>query len=221
MPDYAAWGPDGSLYVTDYQQAVIWRIPPGGAGPIWLAARRLDGGTFGTACIRSARSAHSSCSTRHQTAAPRARRPATGKLLRWRSSPAAGRDRCNRSGRADPRMRRTAAPCRPATSTSPGGGSNQVVELDANGHELGALRPAVHGHRHFLGALRLTVGAGLPGHRAAGRQQAYFDQNTANQALLNVATGEPGGAIRAPPRRGEAVGLRGPARRTGPRCSPV
>ncbi len=33
MPDYAAWGADGSLYVTDYQQAVIWRIPPGGGSP--------------------------------------------------------------------------------------------------------------------------------------------------------------------------------------------
>ena len=52
MPDYAAWGPDGSLYVTDYQQAVIWRIPPGGGSArIWLADRRLDGGPFGTACI--------------------------------------------------------------------------------------------------------------------------------------------------------------------------
>src|SRR5207302_6016024 len=53
MPDYAAWGPDGSLYVTDYQQDVLWRIPPGG-GPaqVWLADRRLDGGPFGTACIQ-------------------------------------------------------------------------------------------------------------------------------------------------------------------------
>src|SRR5207248_10322252 len=54
MPDYAAWGPDGSLYVTDYQQAVIWRIPPGGgAAHVWLADKRLDGGPFGTACMLS------------------------------------------------------------------------------------------------------------------------------------------------------------------------
>jgi len=52
MPDYAAWGPDGSLYVTDYQQAVIWRVPPGGGTPqVWLSDRRLDGGPFGTACL--------------------------------------------------------------------------------------------------------------------------------------------------------------------------
>jgi sugar lactone lactonase YvrE len=52
MPDYAAWGPDGSLYVTDYQQAVIWRVSPrGGAAQVWLADPRLDGDMFGTAGI--------------------------------------------------------------------------------------------------------------------------------------------------------------------------
>jgi sugar lactone lactonase YvrE len=51
-PDYAAWGPDGSLYVTDYQQAVIWRVPPhGGAPSVWLSGTMLNGELFGTAGI--------------------------------------------------------------------------------------------------------------------------------------------------------------------------
>ncbi len=50
--DYAAWGPDGSLYVTDYAQAVVWRVPPGGgAAKVWLSDKRLDGGMFGTTGI--------------------------------------------------------------------------------------------------------------------------------------------------------------------------
>jgi sugar lactone lactonase YvrE len=50
--DYAAWGPDGSLYVTDYAQAIVWRVPPGGGRPsVWLTDARLDGGGFGTAGI--------------------------------------------------------------------------------------------------------------------------------------------------------------------------
>lgn len=50
IPNYAAWGPDGALYVTDYGQAVIWKVPPGGgrARP-WLVDKRLDGIEFGTA----------------------------------------------------------------------------------------------------------------------------------------------------------------------------
>jgi hypothetical protein len=52
VPNYAAWGPDGSLYVTDFEQAVIWRVPKGGgAARIWLADARLDGGQFGTTGI--------------------------------------------------------------------------------------------------------------------------------------------------------------------------
>lgn len=51
-PNFAAWGRDGSLYVTDFLQGVIWRIPPGGgAAEVWLSDRRLDGGMFGTTGI--------------------------------------------------------------------------------------------------------------------------------------------------------------------------
>jgi len=50
--NYAAWGPDGGLYVTDYHQATIWKVPPGGGTPIvWLTDPLLDGGAFGTAGI--------------------------------------------------------------------------------------------------------------------------------------------------------------------------
>lgn len=50
IPNYAAWGPDGSLYVSDYGQAVLWRVPPGGGrARAWLTDKRLDGVEFGTA----------------------------------------------------------------------------------------------------------------------------------------------------------------------------
>ena len=53
MANYGAWGPDGSLYVSDYLQGVIWRVPPGGGkAAVWLTDARLDGNQFGTTCIR-------------------------------------------------------------------------------------------------------------------------------------------------------------------------
>jgi sugar lactone lactonase YvrE len=42
-PDYAAFAPNGDMYVTDIDQALIWRVPSGGArAEIWLADARLE-----------------------------------------------------------------------------------------------------------------------------------------------------------------------------------
>jgi hypothetical protein len=42
-PDYAAFGADGSLYVTDIEQALIWRVPPGGGqADVWFTHSRLE-----------------------------------------------------------------------------------------------------------------------------------------------------------------------------------
>jgi hypothetical protein len=52
MPNVSAWGPDGGLYTTDFQQGVIWRVSPGGgAAQVWLSDPVLAGETFGTAGI--------------------------------------------------------------------------------------------------------------------------------------------------------------------------
>ena len=50
IPNYATWGPGGALYVSDYGQAVIWKVPRGGgrARP-WFTSTELDGVEFGTA----------------------------------------------------------------------------------------------------------------------------------------------------------------------------
>jgi sugar lactone lactonase YvrE len=42
-PDYAAFGPGGALYVTDIEQALIWRVPRGGGrASVWLTDPRLE-----------------------------------------------------------------------------------------------------------------------------------------------------------------------------------
>lgn len=53
-PDDLAFGPDGSLYVTDISQALIWRIPPGGGTPtVWLTDPQLES-VFGPCGIKFA-----------------------------------------------------------------------------------------------------------------------------------------------------------------------
>jgi hypothetical protein len=42
-PDYPAFAPDGRLYVTDLQQALIWRVPRDGGKPqVWFTDPRLE-----------------------------------------------------------------------------------------------------------------------------------------------------------------------------------
>ena len=50
IPNYATWGPGGALYLSDYGQAVVWRIPAGGGTPkAWFRSSKLAGlGGFGT-----------------------------------------------------------------------------------------------------------------------------------------------------------------------------
>jgi hypothetical protein len=49
IPNYATWGPGGALFVSDYAQPVIWRIPArGGAPRAWFRSPALSGLEFGT-----------------------------------------------------------------------------------------------------------------------------------------------------------------------------
>ncbi len=50
IPNYATWGPGGALFVSDYGQAVIWRIPAAGGTPRpWFRSKKLEGvAGFGT-----------------------------------------------------------------------------------------------------------------------------------------------------------------------------
>jgi sugar lactone lactonase YvrE len=43
FPNYPAFGPDGAMYVTDAQQALIWRIPKPGSKPeVWFTNAGLE-----------------------------------------------------------------------------------------------------------------------------------------------------------------------------------
>jgi sugar lactone lactonase YvrE len=50
IPNYATWGPGGALFLSDYGQDVVWRIPARGGTPTaWFRSKKLAGvAGFGT-----------------------------------------------------------------------------------------------------------------------------------------------------------------------------
>lgn len=207
FPDYGAWGPDGSLYVTDYDQGVIFRIPPGGGTPqAWLSDSRLDGGQFGTACILMMPDHHTLLFDQASNGDPLsgAANPTTGKLYEigigpgggpgalkqlWESGPADAPDGCAlaRSGHIYVALV---------------GGSNQIVELDSSGRELYRFGQQYTGANDSTVPYDSPSGLAYFGTDLIVANQSYLAGNTANQALLDVETGEQGMPTYVPPNAG-------------------
>jgi hypothetical protein len=212
MPDYAAWGPDGSLYVTDYQQGVIWRIPPGGGhARIWLVSPKLDGGMFGTACILLMPDHHTLLFDQASNGGiPGSGNPSTGKLYEvairsdgrpgalrqlWESGPADAPDGCvlSRAGHIYVAL---------------AGASNQIVELNLQGRVLARFGQQYSGANNSSVPFDTPSGLAWLGTDLIIANQAYLDQNTSNMALLNLETGELGLPVYVPPRAGLPPGRR-------------
>ena len=198
MPDYAAWGPDGSLYVTDYQQAVIWRIPRGG-GPahIWLSDRRLDGATFGTACLVLMPDHRTLLFDQASNGGLGGGNPTTGKLYTvaigpggrpgplhqlWESGAADAPDGCvlARSGHIYLALV---------------GVSNQIVELDSSGRVITRFGQAYTGANDSPVPFDSPSGLAFLGTQLIIANQSYFADDAANQALLALQTGERGAPV--------------------------
>jgi sugar lactone lactonase YvrE len=195
MPDYAAWGPDGSLYVTDYQQAVIWRVPPGGgAARVWLADRRLDGGPFGTACVTMLPDHRSLLFDQASNGGLGGLNPTTGKLyavtiepgdrpgvLRrlWESGPADAPDGCAVARSGDVYLALV-------------GLSNQIVELSPAGTEIARFGQQYTGGNNSPVPFDSPSGVAFLGTQLIIANQSYFADNHANQAVLALETGEAG-----------------------------
>jgi sugar lactone lactonase YvrE len=207
FPDYGAWGPDGSLYITDYDQGVIFRVPPGG-GPaqVWLSDPRLDGGMFGTACILLMPDHHTLLFDQASNGDPAsgAANVSTGKVYEvpieagnkpgplkqiWESGPADAPDGCvlSRSGHIYIAL---------------AGTSNQIVEIDASGHELARFGQQYTGANNSSVPFDTPSGLAWVGTDLIVANQSYEAGNSANQALLNVETGEQGLPFYVPPNAG-------------------
>ena len=205
VPNHAAWGPDGSLYVTDYENAVLWRVPPGGGAPQpWLRDARLDGGPFGTTGIALAADRRTLVVGQQSQAGLGAGNPATGRLWSvpigddgrpgpmrqlWESGPLDGPDGFGiaRSGTIYIAL----LVADQIAVVGPDGRERERFPATPLTGENGSAVPFDNpSSARFLGT-RLMVA-----------NQSYLTADPSHQAILDVETGEPGLPELIPPGAG-------------------
>jgi sugar lactone lactonase YvrE len=195
IPNYAAWGPDGSLYVTDYGQAVIWRVPPGGGeAKVWLADRLLDGDMFGTTGIALAPDRQTLLVAQSSSAGLGDGNPTTGKLYSvairgdgqpgplhqlWESAPTDAPDgfAVAKSGRIYIALT----------------GTNQLGVLSPQGQEIERF-PSQPGSGDNGSSIPFDNPSSVAflGQRLIVANQSYISGDATHQALLSVYAGEEG-----------------------------
>ena len=202
IPNYAAWGPDFSLYVTDYGGPVLWRIPPGGGTPErWLEDPRFDGGDFGMTGLELAADRRTLMVAVQSQAGGAAGNPSTGRLFTipiqpdgtpgemtqfWESGPADGPDGFGIAKSGNIYMTLLAA--------------NQLAVIDPQGNEVERF-PSTPGHGDNGSPVPFDSpsNASFLGTRIMIGNQSYFAADPDHQAILDVETGEEGLPELVPP----------------------
>lgn len=210
MPNVSAWGPDGGLYTTDFQQGVIWRVPPGGGqATVWLSHPALAGETFGTAGIALTPD-HRALLVAQATTTQGA--PATGGVysIPLRADGSAGEPvRLWTSGPGDLPDGIAVAQSGRIYLTLVGVAA-QIVVLESTGTETERFpKVPVTGENGSAVPFDSPSGATFLGSRLLIANQSFLG-NTDHQAILDVETGEPGLAPYVPQTRcDEATAARG------------
>jgi sugar lactone lactonase YvrE len=207
-PNFAAFAPDGSLYVTDIEQALIWRVPRGGGKPeVWFTDPLLESpfGPNGIQLMADRRTLMFAVTGTGLLGGP----PSTGALFKlpigaggrpgpleefWRSNPLDGPDgfAISSSGHVYLAL----------------AGASQLVLISPQGQELQRVPadPAENASRDvpFDGPASVA----FLGQSALVSNQSFPRGDSANWAIFDVFAGEPGLPLARPFVRKPSLSLR-------------
>jgi sugar lactone lactonase YvrE len=201
-PDYAAWGTDGSLYVTDYTQGLIWRVPPGGGeARIWLTDPQLDGAEFGPAGIVLMPDHKTLMISTSAGGVATAGDPTTGKLytvpIKDDGKPGSLTKLYESGPREGPDGFAIAASGNIYLALV-GPGANQVVQIDPKGKELARVPGSPAANAQMEVPFDSPSSVQFDGERLIVTNDSYFSGDASHMVLFDVFASEPGEPVFVP-----------------------
>jgi sugar lactone lactonase YvrE len=198
-PDFATWGPDGSLYVTDYNQSLIWRVPPGGGkATVWLTSSNFNGVIVGPAGIEMMPGGHE---LMFDTGGGGSN-IAAGKLYTVPIEPNGGPGPLTQlwqSGQAEAPDGFAIARSGHIYVALVGPSGNAVDELSASGAELARIPANAAANQAQQIPFDAPGSVTFDGDSILVANQSALVNNTADMAVLEVDVGEPGLPQSLPP----------------------
>ncbi|MEA2423296.1 MAG: hypothetical protein QOF55_2395 [Thermoleophilaceae bacterium] len=201
-PDYAAWGTDGSLYVTDYLQGLIWRVPPGGGeAKVWLTDPQLDGSQFGPAGIVLMPDHKTLMISTSAGGVATPGDPTTGKLYTvpigvdgkpgtlkklWESGPREGPDGFALAASGNVYLALV------------GPGANQIVEIAPDGKELARAPGDPNANSQMEVPFDSPSSVQFDGQRMIVTNDAFFSGDQTHMVVFDVFAAEPGEPVFVP-----------------------
>ena len=197
-PNFGAWGPDGSLFATDYTQATIWRIPPGGGeAQVWLSDPRLDAGDFGPAGLVLMPDRRTLMVATLAGGIVTGDDPSTGKLYTLPIQPDGKPGELTKLYESGPRE----APDGFAIAASGniylalvGPGVNQLVQIAPDGRELARISSPPDSEVPFDSPSSVQ----FDGERLIVTNDAFFTGDESHFVLFDIFAGEPGEPVFVP-----------------------
>lgn len=193
FPDYPVFAPDGTMYVTDLEQALIWRVPPGGGeAEVWFTDARLES-VFGPNGIQFLDDGETLLFAQTGSLPPGTTDGGTGKLytlpvaddgspgeleLFWEGQPVDGPD-----GFA------VAASGKVYVALA---GANQVLLLSPGGEELARVPATPVDNQQQEVPFDTPASVAFHGERILVTNQSFFTGTEASWAVLDVFAGEEG-----------------------------
>jgi hypothetical protein len=195
VPDYPVFAPDGTMYVTDLSQALIWRVPPGGGdAEVWFTDPGFETlfGPNGIQFLGDGTTLVVALSTQSNPASPIQRQPGLYELPVLPNGAPGSLSQRWVAGMADVPDGFALAVSGNAYVPLAGTTGNSVAVVAPDGSEIARAPPNPIANQMQEVPFDQPASAAFLGERVLVTNHALFSRNPSSYAVLDVFAAEPG-----------------------------